>query len=167
VARVLIVGCGCRGQALARELTAAGHAIRGTTRDPGRRSAIAEAGAEPVLADPDRVATLMPALAGVTVVCWLLGSATGPSAPQVNGPRLRMALEKMVDTPVRGVLYEPVAEPGEARAAGIAIARAAAETWRIPLALLDAIPAAPGDWAAAASACVEALLEGASAGRLH
>ena len=36
VARVLIVGCGCRGQALARELRAAGHAVRGTTRDPAR-----------------------------------------------------------------------------------------------------------------------------------
>ena len=32
VARVLIVPCGCRGQALARELRAAGHAVRGTTR---------------------------------------------------------------------------------------------------------------------------------------
>ena len=34
MARVLIVGCGGRGQALARELAAAGHAVRGTTRSP-------------------------------------------------------------------------------------------------------------------------------------
>ena len=36
MARVLIVGCGGRGQALARELVAAGHAVRGMTRDPAR-----------------------------------------------------------------------------------------------------------------------------------
>jgi 3-hydroxyisobutyrate dehydrogenase-like beta-hydroxyacid dehydrogenase len=47
LARVLIVGCGCRGQALARELRAAGHAVRGTTRDAGKVAAIAAAGAEP------------------------------------------------------------------------------------------------------------------------
>jgi nucleoside-diphosphate-sugar epimerase len=164
VARVLIVGCGCRGQALARQLTGAGHAVRGTTRDPGRRAAIAESGAEPVLADPDRVATLMPALAGVTVVCWLLGSATGPSAADVNGPRLRMALEKMVDTPVRGVLYEPVHGTEAARAAGLEIVRAAADTWRIPLALLEAMPAAAGDWAAAARLRLETLLEAPTPG---
>ena len=44
VARVLIIGCGGRGQALARELVAAGHAVRGTTRDAGAGRAIAAAG---------------------------------------------------------------------------------------------------------------------------
>ena len=34
MARVLIVPCGCRGRALAAELAAAGHAVRGTTRSP-------------------------------------------------------------------------------------------------------------------------------------
>ena len=67
MARVLIVPCGCRGQALARELVAAGHAVRGTTRSPDRTTAIAEAGAEPYVGDPDRIGTLMGALAGVTV----------------------------------------------------------------------------------------------------
>jgi 3-hydroxyisobutyrate dehydrogenase-like beta-hydroxyacid dehydrogenase len=47
VARILIVGCGCRGQGLARDLRAAGHAVRGTTRDPGKLAAIAATGAEP------------------------------------------------------------------------------------------------------------------------
>ena len=32
MARVLIVGCGCRGQALAAALLEDGHAVRGTTR---------------------------------------------------------------------------------------------------------------------------------------
>ncbi len=108
MARVLIVPCGGRGCALARELVAAGHAVRGTTRDPARAEAIRAAGAEPVVADPDRVGTLMGALAGVTVVCVLLGSAAGEpeQVAALHDGRLRMLWEKLVDTPVRGVVYE-------------------------------------------------------------
>ena len=65
MARVLIVGCGCRG-ALASALLADGHAVRGTTRDQRRIAAIEESGADGVVADPDRLGTLMPALAGVS-----------------------------------------------------------------------------------------------------
>ena len=129
MARVLIVGCGCRGQALARDLREAGHAVRGTTRDAGRLPAIAAAGAEPYLGDPDRIGTLMDALTGVTIVCWLMGTATG-GAEQVaalHDGRLRMLWEKLVDTPVRGVVYEAGAPGGEA------IARDAAARWRIPV----------------------------------
>ena len=124
MARVLIVGCGCRGQELARSLVAAGHAVRGTTRDPARSAAIAAAGAEPYVGDPDRIGTLMEALGGVTVVCWLLGAVP---VPELHGGRLRMLFEKLVDTPVRGVVYE-AATPG-----GEAIARDAAQRWRIPV----------------------------------
>jgi uncharacterized protein YbjT (DUF2867 family) len=125
VARVLIVPCGCRGARLAGELAAAGHAVRGTTRDRARTGAIAAAGAEPYVGDPDRIGTLMGALTGVTVVVWLMGSV---QAPELHGPRLRMLFEKLVDTPVRGVVYE-----GEA---GAPIARDAAERWRIPVEIL-------------------------------
>jgi uncharacterized protein YbjT (DUF2867 family) len=128
VARVLIVGCGCRGQALARELVAAGHAVRGTTRDPERTADIAAAGAEPYVGDPDRIGTLMGALPGVTVVCWLLG--TVPDA-DLHGGRLRMLLERLVDTPVRGFVYERGSPEGEA------IARDAAERWQIPVEVVD------------------------------
>ena len=38
---MLIIGCGGRGQALARDLVAAGHAVRGTTRSSARGGAIA------------------------------------------------------------------------------------------------------------------------------
>ena len=48
MARVLIVGCGCRGQELARGLRAAGHAVRGTTRDASGLETIEAAGAEDV-----------------------------------------------------------------------------------------------------------------------
>ena len=77
MARVLLVGCGCRGRGLARALRADGHAVRGTTRDPAGREAIAAAGAQPWVGDPDRVASLTGALEGAALVCWLLGSARG------------------------------------------------------------------------------------------
>jgi uncharacterized protein YbjT (DUF2867 family) len=128
VARVLIVGCGCRGQALARELVAAGHVVRGTTRDGAHAKAIAAAGAEPYVGDPDRIGTLMGALTGVTVVCWLLGRVPDPD---LHGGRLRMLFERVVDTPVRGVVYERALPEGEA------IVRDAAERWRIPVAVIE------------------------------
>jgi uncharacterized protein YbjT (DUF2867 family) len=131
VARVLIVPCGCRGRALAAELVAAGHAVRGTTRDPAGAKAIAAAGAEPYVGDPDRIGTLMGALAGVTVVCWLFG---GLPDRDLHGGRLRMLFEKLVDTPVRGVVYERALPAGEA------IAHDAAERWRIPVEVIQ-----PGD----------------------
>jgi len=124
---VLVVGCGCRGQELARELVAAGHAVRGTTRDESRLPEIEAAGAEAVVADPDRLATIMPQLAGVTVVCWLMRSA----GAELHGPRLRSLLERLVDTPVRGFVYEEAADPALA-AAGAAAVREASATWRIP-----------------------------------
>jgi uncharacterized protein YbjT (DUF2867 family) len=135
VARVLIVGCGCRGQELARELVAAGHAVRGTTRDPARADAIAATGAEPYVGDPDRIGTLMEALAGVTILCWLFGTLPDPD---LHGGRLRMLFEKLVDTPVRGVVYEAALPEGEA------IARDAAGRWQIPVEIV-----APGGAGAA------------------
>jgi threonine dehydrogenase-like Zn-dependent dehydrogenase len=161
VARVLIVGCGCRGQALARDLRAAGHAVRGTTRDPARAAAIAAAGAEPYVGDPDRIATLMEALAGVTILCWLMGTATGDPerVAALHDGRLRMLWEKLVDTPVRGVVCEvggPL--PAEVLERGRAVALRAHETWRVPLELLDADPADHERWCGAARDAVTRLL---------
>ena len=149
MARVLIVPCGCRGQALARELVAAGHAVRGTTRDPARSEAIRAAGAEPYVGDPDRIGTLMDALAGVTVVCWLMGTLP---VPELHGGRLRMLWEKLVDTPVRGVLYEGSLPEGEETA------RAASETWQIPLEVLTADPHDHAAWLSSARAGIDRLL---------
>jgi uncharacterized protein YbjT (DUF2867 family) len=158
---VLIVGCGCRGQALARDLRAAGHAVRGTTRDPAKAAAIAAAGAEPYVGDPDRVATLMEALGGVTIVCWLMGTATGDPerVAALHDGRLRMLWEKLVDTPVRGVVHEAAgALPPHVLARGRAVAETAHQTWRIPLVLLDTDPAENEAWRAAAGAAVARLL---------
>jgi nucleoside-diphosphate-sugar epimerase len=158
VARVLIVGCGCRGRALAEALRAEGHAVRGTTRGDAL-AAIEAAGAEAVVADPDRLGTIMTRLAGVTAVCWLLGSASGPSAADLHGPRLETLLERLVDTPVRGFVYEAAGSVDPALlAGGAAAARAAAERWRMPVEVVDADPSDHAAWLAAAQAAVGRLL---------
>src|SRR5947209_10827367 len=77
VARVLIIGCGCRGLALAQGLRERGHAVRGTTRDSARLDVLEAAGVDAVLADPDRIMTIVPTFEHVTVACILLGSAVG------------------------------------------------------------------------------------------
>ena len=156
MARVLIVGCGCRGRGLAARLVAAGHAVRGTTRDPARTAAIEAAGAEAVVADPDRLGTLLRPLAGVSVVCWLMGSAV---APQLHGERLRTLMERLVDTPVRGFVYEGAGRAGGTLLGeGATIVREAAETWRIPVVVLDHDPGDAEGWLGSASGGVENLL---------
>jgi putative NADH-flavin reductase len=159
VARVLIVGCGGRGQALARELVAAGHAVRGTTRSAARVEAISALGAEPYVGDPDRIGTLMEAIAGVTVVAWLLGSATGSSAHELHAGRLRMLCEKLVDTPVRGLLYEGAGSlPDVVLAGGAEVVRTAAVTWNIPVEVLATPAEDCSAWTRDAVAAVERLL---------
>jgi nucleoside-diphosphate-sugar epimerase len=159
VARVLIVGCGCRGRELARDLVASGHAVRGTTRDPARLPEIEAAGVEAVVADPDRLGTLMGHLQGVAVVCWLLGGVAGAAGADLHGPRLRTMLERLVDTPVRGVVYEAAgsADP-DALAAGAAVVREASATWSIPAEVVEEDPADHPAWLQALSAAVGRLL---------
>jgi hypothetical protein len=161
VARVLIVGCGCRGRALARELRARGHAVRGTTRREARRDAIEAAGAEVWIGDPDRIATISYALDGVTILCWLMGSADGPpeKVEALHGSRLRMLLERTIDTTVRGLLYEAAGTVERSLLlAGAETVRAACDRSEIPHALLEADPADHEPWLAAAAAAVEQLL---------
>jgi len=148
MARVLIVPCGCRGRALAASLVDAGHAVRGTTRGDGV-AAIRAAGAEPYVGDPDRIGTLMEALTGVTIVCWLMGTIP---VPELHEGRLRMLWEKLVDTPVRGVVYEGALPQGEQ------VARTAAQTWQIPLEVLEADPLDHDAWLASARGAIDRLL---------
>jgi hypothetical protein len=154
MARILIVGCGGRGQALARSLVAACHAVRGTTRDESRLEAIRAAGAEPYLGDPDRIATLMDALSATTIVAWLMGTADNP---ELHAGRLRMLTEKIVDTPVRGLLYEAV---GPWHEEGEMIARGARATWNIPLQVVHTDPADGDAWLRDTVRAVELLLAG-------
>ena len=161
MARCLIVGCGCRGLALTAVLRERGHAVRATTRDPSRRAELEAAGAEPYVGDPDRVATLWPAFAHTGVACLLLGSAIG-SAEQLaalHGTRLDMLLEKMLDTTVRGVVYETAGTVDAAvLAAGAEHVRHACERSLIPFVLLDADPADHASWPGAAGDAVERVL---------
>jgi nucleoside-diphosphate-sugar epimerase len=158
MARVLIVGCGCRGRALAAAMRADGHAVRGTTRGAGLAE-IEAAGSEGVVADPDRLGTVMAQLAGVTVVCWLMGSASGDSAPDLHGPRLETLLERLVDTPVRGFVYEAGgAVAPELLARGSEAVRAAGSRWRMPTEVVDADPGDRDAWLAAMKAAMKRLL---------
>jgi nucleoside-diphosphate-sugar epimerase len=149
VARALIVGCGCRGRELGRALAAAGWQVRGTSRDPGRLAPIEDDGIEAVLADPDRVGTVLEHVDGVALVFWLLGSARGDdeAVAALCGPRLERMLEEIVDTPVRGFVYEAAGTvPAAARDRGAGAVRAAAERWRIPVEIVAADPSEPERW---------------------
>ena len=161
MARALIVGCGCRGRDLGRRLIEAGWAVRGTSRDPGRCGQIEAAGIEAAVADPDRALTILEAIEGVAVVCWLLGSAEGDdeALAAIHGPRLERLLEELVDTPVRGVVYESAgAVPARHLGAGEGVLREAWRRWRIPFELISADPGDHRSWGAAAETAVERVV---------
>ena len=161
MARFLIIGCGCRGRLLAAQLAAGGHAVRGTTREPGNRAAIEAVGTEAVICDPDRIATVVGALDHVSVLCVLLGSAVG--APDrliaLHGSRLEMLLTRVLDTTVRGIVYEAAGSvEKKVLRAGVAIVRNACDRSLIPYSLLTAAPADSAAWQAAAMVAIEQVL---------
>ena len=82
--------------------------MRITTRGEPGRAAIEAVGAECWIGTPDRVATLRYALEGVTLACWLLGTACGEpdEVAALHGSRLEFFLGQTIDTTVRGLLYE-------------------------------------------------------------
>ena len=112
MARILVVGAPGR----ARELESSGHVVESADG-----------------IDPDRLATLTPRLDGVSVVCWLFGES-GPEA--LHGDRLASLVEYLVDTAVRGLVYEA----STAHPRGEEIVARARETFRIPCAVIS-----PGD----------------------
>ncbi len=91
-----------------------------------------------MVADPLLLGTVLPHLAGVTVVVWLLAHVDDAD---LHGPRLASLLEKLVDSGVRGFVYED--------GPGADLVREAGERWRMPVAV------APHDGLAAA---VESVL---------
>ncbi len=146
---------------LAAALRASGHAVRGTTRDPGRRAEIAAAGAEPYVGDPDRVATLTPAFAQVGIACVLLGCATGTHEhlAALHSTRLEMLVDRMLDTTVRAIVYEAAGsvDPALLRA-GSERVRGGCERSLIPYRLLTADPADHHQWLPEAHRAVEQAL---------
>jgi uncharacterized protein YbjT (DUF2867 family) len=129
----LIVGCGCRGRELGERLLAEGWAVRGTSRREEGLPAIEAAGIESALADPDRPGTILELVNDVAVLVLLLGNAVGneEELAAIHGPRLERLMEHLVETPVRGVVYEGTREGEE-------VVQAASRTWRIPVALAAA-----------------------------
>jgi uncharacterized protein YbjT (DUF2867 family) len=127
VARALIVGCGCRGRELGGRLLAEGWAVRGTSRRAEGLEAIAAAGIEAAEADPDRPGTILELVGDVAVLVLLLGNCRGSEEElaAIHGPRLERLMEHLVETPVRGVVYEGTE-------GGAEIVHTAERTWRIP-----------------------------------
>ncbi|HET8954347.1 MAG TPA: hypothetical protein VFN18_01670 [Solirubrobacterales bacterium] len=132
MARALIVGCGCRGRELGAQLLAEGWAVRGTSRREEGLAPIEAAGIEAALADPDRPGTILDLVNDVAVLVLLLGGAEGSveELEAIHGPRLERLMEHLVETPVRGVVYEGTAGGDE-------IVSAASRTWRIPVRIVD------------------------------
>ena len=122
---------------------------------------IAGRGAEAVVGDPDRLATLASALEHVSVACVLLGSATGAAGAlaDLHGPRLEMLLSRLLDTTVRGVVYEAAGtvDPTLLRAGATQVRNACSHS-RIPVALIEADPADHDGWVSAAAGAVEDVL---------
>lgn len=108
MARVLILGGGCRGRQLAAEVIDDGHAVRIVTRSDSGRATIEAAGAECCIGDPNRLGTLRGVLDKVTVACWLLATATGSPEQlrELHVSRLPAFLGQAVDSTMRGFVYE-------------------------------------------------------------
>src|SRR5205807_7069777 len=130
-------------EALARRLLERGYAVRATTRRPERVAELKSRGIEAAVADPDRLATLMPLFEGASALCWLMGSAAGPpeQIAALHGERLHALLETLVDTHVRGFVYERsrTADPALLER-GSEIVRRAEERHRIRAAMIEERP---------------------------
>jgi uncharacterized protein YbjT (DUF2867 family) len=159
VARILIVGGGCRGRRLARELIEADHALRITTRREAGRAAIEDLGAECWVGTPDRLATLRAALDRVAILCWMLGSASGSEEQlsELHRTRVRFFATQAIDTTVRGLVYEAGGSPAELLRVGAEAVREVAERNAIPLEVLTADPRSD-EWLEQALAAVHRLL---------
>jgi hypothetical protein len=131
---------------------AEGHAARGTTRSREKLATIEASGAEAAIADPDRLGTLLTHVEGASVICWLMGSVSEGS--EIHGPRLCSFLDALVDTPVRGFVYEAA---GSARE-GTSVVLAAGEDSRMPVELVGTDPSDQTAWLSAMTAAVGRVL---------
>lgn len=163
MARALIVGCGCRGRAVGKRLLARGWQVRGTSRHREGLALIKDAGIEPALADPADPGSVLDLVGDVSVVVWLLGSAEGSEEElsAIHGPRLDRVLERLVETPVRGFVYD-----GKGSIDPILLARgkeaveAASETWNIPVSCLLVDPVDDETWSDPLGVWIDAAMGG-------
>jgi uncharacterized protein YbjT (DUF2867 family) len=150
VARALIVGCGCRGRAVGKRLLARGWQVRGTSRSEEGMAAIAAAGIEAAFADPVRPGTVLELVDDVAVVAWLFGSAEGSpeELAAIHGRGLDRVVERMVETPVRGFVYEAAGSVDPILLArGCEALETATERWKVPLHTLYVDPNDDETWA--------------------
>jgi hypothetical protein len=162
MARVLIVGGEGRGRRLAAALLQAGLAVRIVVAESSRAHDVGLERVERFEGDAERPGTLKAALEQVSVACWLFGDADADPARvrALHGARLERFLEAVVDSSVRGLVYEAAGgvDPrtlGEGRELVTRFALRNA----IPLALIDADPASQAAWLAQLREAVAALLE--------
>jgi hypothetical protein len=133
--------------------------VRGTTRDPQRVPEIEAAGIEAAVGDPYRLATLMPHVANTSAMVWLMGSASGDDVEALHRTRLQTVLERLVDSPVRGMVYEAAGTlPRELLREGAAAVRKAGAIWQMPNAVIEVDPRKREAWLAAMLAGVEEVL---------
>lgn len=135
--------------------------MRGTTRDPARVNTIEAAGIEAAVADPDRIATILEQLEGVTLIYWLLGAASGAPGrvAALHTDRLERLLEEIVDTPVRGFVYELANWlDGDDALRALELLRSAGQRWRIPFEVVDAPPDDHESWLAGMRAAAAELV---------
>lgn len=113
----------------------------GAGRAPVASAALANAGyaVRTVEANPMLPGDVFAELENVAVVAWLFGTGDSPHSV-VNGEQLETVLLKVVDTGVRGFVFERAAT-GEINP-HVEHARA---TWHIPISEIDVADAAGGD----------------------
>jgi hypothetical protein len=162
MARALIIGCGCRGRVLGEALLGAGWHVRGSTRSEDGIEAIEAAGIEATIADPDAPGTILYHLDGVALIYWLMGAADGDAGAVagLHGSRLKSLMARLVDTPVRGFVYEGAGPIGrEALAEGARIVREAHERWRIPVTVTSSDPSDHDSWLEEMVAAAQRMLQ--------
>lgn len=157
----MIVGCGCRGRALGSALKDLGHIVRGASRSKENLKRVADVGIEPVEADPIQLSQLMQHIEDVAVIVWLMGDAKGDESDvsMLHDAVLEHVLRKLVDTHVRGFVYEA---SGGVSAGLLKKGREHVEranhTWHIPVGFIDQSQDDPGRWLAQALQSVTSLL---------
>src|SRR4051812_36560492 len=103
--------------------------------------------------------TLMPHVANTSALVWLMGSAVGDDVEALHRTRLQTVLERLVDTPVRGMVYEAAGTlPPQLLREGAAAVRKAGAIWQMPYAIVEQQPGDHDAWLAAMLAGVEDVL---------
>lgn len=162
MARALIVGCGCRGRMVGKRLLAQGWEVRGTSRSEDGLAAIDEAGIEPAFADPLQPHTVLELVGDVAIVFWLFASAEGPAEElsAIHGPRLERLMERLVETPVRGFVYEMKGTVDPILLEhGSEVLEAAGDTWRVGISCVLVDPRDLHVWAEVMAGAATSLVD--------